>query len=47
MFKPFRELLTIKDTRKKRGIRYSLPILLLLIVLAKLRGEDKPYGIAE
>ena len=38
---------TIKDTRKKRGIRYSLPTLLLLIVLAKLCGEDKPYGIAD
>lgn len=38
---------TIKDMRKKRGIRYSLPTILLLIVLAKLCGEDKPYGIAD
>lgn len=37
----------MEDTRKKRGIRYSLPTLLLLIVLAKLCGEDKPYGIAD
>jgi predicted transposase YbfD/YdcC len=37
----------IKDMRKKRGIRYSLPTILLLIVLAKLCGEDKPYGIAD
>lgn len=37
----------IQDRRKKRGIRYSLPTLLLLIVLAKLCGEDKPYGIAD
>lgn len=38
---------TIEDTRKKQGIRYSLPTVLLLIVLAKLCGEDKPYGIAD
>jgi len=38
---------TIKDTRKKRGIRYSLPTILLLVVLAKLCGEDKPYAIAD
>ena len=37
----------IEDRRKKRGIRYSLPTVLLLIVLAKLCGEDKPYGIAD
>jgi predicted transposase YbfD/YdcC len=37
----------IEDCRKKRGIRYGLPTLLLLIVLAKLCGEDKPYGIAD
>ena len=39
--------MTISDKRKKRGIRYSLPTLLLLIVLAKLCGEDQPYGIAD
>ena len=38
---------SIQDMRKKRGIRYSLPTLLLLIVLAKLCGQDKPYGIAD
>jgi predicted transposase YbfD/YdcC len=37
----------VKDVRKKRGIRYKLPTLLLLIVLAKICGEDKPYGIAD
>lgn len=37
----------MEDSRKKRGIRYSLPTLLLLIVLAKICGEDKPYGIAD
>jgi len=37
----------VKDKRKKRGLRYKLPTLLLLIVLAKICGEDKPYGIAD
>jgi predicted transposase YbfD/YdcC len=37
----------VKDRRKKRGVRYQLPTLLLLIVLAKICGEDKPYGIAD
>ncbi len=36
----------IVDPRKKRGIRYPLPVLLTLIVLAKLCGENKPYGMA-
>jgi len=38
---------SIQDARKRRGIRYSLPTLLLLVVLAKLCGQDKPYGIAD
>lgn len=37
----------IQDVRKKRGIRYSLPIVFLLIVLAKLCGQDTPFGIAD
>lgn len=37
----------IQDLRKKRGIRYSLPIVFLLIVLAKLCGQDTPFGIAD
>lgn len=37
----------IQDIRKKRGIRYSLPIVFLLIVLAKLCGQDTPFGIAD
>jgi predicted transposase YbfD/YdcC len=37
----------IQDFRKKRGIRYNLSIILLLVVLAKLCGQDKPYGIAD
>ena len=37
----------IKDGRKARGIRYSLEVILVLIILAKLCGQNKPYGIAD
>jgi len=37
----------MQDTRKRRGVRYLLPMVLLLIVLAKLCGEDSPFGIAD
>jgi len=43
----YEHFMQVEDKRKKRGIRYSLPTLLALIVLAKLCGEDKPYGIAD
>jgi predicted transposase YbfD/YdcC len=35
------------DARRARGKRYPLPQVLLLLVLAKLSGEDRPSGIAE
>ena len=38
---------TMKDSRKARGKRYELATMLVLIVLAKLSGEDKPSGMAE
>lgn len=38
---------TVADTRHSRGKRYALSPLLVLIVLAKLAGEDQPSGIAE
>lgn len=41
------ELAKIPDKRKARGIRYTLPILLCVIILAKLSGEDTPTGISE
>jgi predicted transposase YbfD/YdcC len=44
LFDRFRSL---KDNRKARGKRYELATILVLIVLAKLSGEDKPSGIAE
>jgi predicted transposase YbfD/YdcC len=37
----------LSDNRKARGKRYRLALVLLLIVLAKLCGEDRPYGIAQ
>lgn len=37
----------LTDSRKRRGIRYGLDILLTLFILAKLCGENKPYGIAD
>lgn len=37
----------VTDSRKARGQRYSLEFLLVLIILAKLAGENKPKGIAE
>lgn len=35
------------DFRKKRGIRYRLAHLLVLLTLAKLCGQDTPYAIAD
>lgn len=40
-------LLKLSDRRKRRGIRYNLATVLVLLILAKLCGQDKPYGIAE
>jgi predicted transposase YbfD/YdcC len=40
-------LLKLTDRRKRRGVRYSLANVLVLLILAKLCGQNKPYGIAE
>lgn len=40
-------LAQVDDKRHARGKRYTLNILLMVVILAKLSGEDKPYGIAE
>jgi len=37
----------ITDTRQAKGKRYGLATLLLLILLAKMCGEDKPSGICD
>lgn len=42
-----RRLAAISDTRCPKGVRYPLAPLLLLMVLAKLAGEDRPSGIAD
>lgn len=43
----YKKLLALSDTRKPRGLRYQLPVILVLMILAKLSGEDTPSGIAE
>lgn len=37
----------IQDGRKRRGVRYRLEIVLMLFILAKMCGQNKPYGIAD
>jgi predicted transposase YbfD/YdcC len=37
----------LTDTRDRRGKIYPLGMILTLVILAKLAGEDKPSGIAE
>jgi hypothetical protein len=37
----------INDKRHEKGKRYTIGILLIVVILAKLCGEDTPYGIAE
>lgn len=41
------KLQALTDKRQARGKRYSLPFLLVSILLAKLAGENTPKGIAE
>lgn len=43
----YEELNGRKDRRKRRGIRYRLADVLVMIVIAKLSGEDELKGIAE
>jgi predicted transposase YbfD/YdcC len=43
----YAELETLQDKRHAKGKRYSLALVLLLMILAKLCGEDTPSGIAE
>lgn len=37
----------VMDTRQAKGKRYSLVALLMIIILAKMCGEDKPSGICD
>jgi predicted transposase YbfD/YdcC len=43
----WQRLATLRDARRRRGKRYPLALVLLLLVLAKLSGEDRPSGIAD
>jgi predicted transposase YbfD/YdcC len=43
----YAEFRQVRDPRKARGKRYELEVILTLLVLAKVCGEDKPSGIAE
>jgi predicted transposase YbfD/YdcC len=38
---------TLSDKRKRKGLRYSLALILLIIMLAKACGENHPSGIAD
>ncbi len=40
-------LLELSDQRGRQGRRYTLALILLAVILAKLGGEDKPEGIAD
>jgi predicted transposase YbfD/YdcC len=40
-------LAKLVDPRKARGKRYALALVLLLVILAKLCGEDRPLAIAQ
>lgn len=37
----------LTDIRKAKGKRYSLTTILMIIMMAKLSGEDSPMGIAD
>lgn len=37
----------LTDARSRRGTRYPLPLVVTLVVLAKLGGEDRLSGIAD
>lgn len=43
----YAHLQELKDSRKPRGVRYPLVAVLVMMVMAKLCGEDTPSGIAD
>ena len=43
----YARLQTLSDKRKRRGRRYTLVLMLMIILLAKTCGENHPSGIAE
>jgi predicted transposase YbfD/YdcC len=38
---------TVPDQRKRRGVRYPLPVLLTIAVLAKLSGQSQVHALAD
>ncbi len=43
----YERLSKLTDSRKARGKQYSLETILMIILMAKLCGEDRPFGIAD
>jgi predicted transposase YbfD/YdcC len=43
----YQRLCGLNDSRKRRGRRYELALILIGVLLAKLAGENKPEGIAD
>lgn len=43
----YERLKQLEDRRDRRGVRYPLAAVLMIMVLAKLSGEDEVGGIAE
>jgi hypothetical protein len=43
----YERLTKLTDLSKAKGKLYALELVLLIVVMAKLCGEDKPLGIAE
>ncbi len=43
----YARLLALSDKRKRRGVRYSLAMILVIVMLAKTCGESHPSGIEE
>jgi predicted transposase YbfD/YdcC len=43
----YEKLATLSDGRQPKGKRYPLAVVLVLLLLAKLAGQDRPSGIAQ
>jgi hypothetical protein len=43
----YERLCTLTDRRGANGKRYRLETVLMIVIMAKLCGEDTPFGIAE
>ena len=43
----YEQLQRVRDKRKRRGKRYGLAVILAMVIVAKLSGEDEVRGIAE